>query len=326
MPPTSSPRVAYKADLLRRYWDYQRERFPAWQDYFERPEAPDQRPPVFLRGQAWLNVIFNPTAHLPEMLQLLTLLPARERHKWFRSMNSSQALAQSVLGNLTVYDALGYLAEITDDDGEPLFSDAQVMPDNFTLEYRVSTLGEPRATSLDAFVSGDYQVAVECKFTESQVGTCSRPKLKPTAANYERDHCDGTYTVQRARKERCSLTEVGVRYWQYVPELFNWRSDRDYAPCPLKHNYQLVRNVLAAGVRPDGSASIGHGHALLLYDERNPAFQPGGKGYTAYAETQSALKAPAMLRKCSWQRITRHLRDRAVLPWLTDELVLKYGL
>jgi len=45
------------------------------------------------------------------------------------------------------------------------------------MEYTVGYLNEPRPTSLDGFISGDYQVAIECTLLEREVGTCSRPGL-----------------------------------------------------------------------------------------------------------------------------------------------------
>jgi hypothetical protein len=72
--------------------------------------------------------------------------------------------------------------------------------------------------------------------------------------------------------------------------------------------------------------SAANGHAILVYDERNPAFQKGGDGFVAFEETRGALKIPSVLRKCSWQRIMRHLRTNMILPWLTEQLELKYGL
>jgi hypothetical protein len=38
-----------------------------------------------------------------------------------------------------------------------------------------------------------------------------------------------------------------------------------------------------------------------MYDERNSAFQKGGKGYLAYEETRNALHEPERLERCSWQ-------------------------
>lgn len=316
----------YKADLNRRYWEYQQSQFSTGQSFFERPYVQDGRPPVFSRHEAWRNVIINPVAGQQETHRLLALIPEGERHKWFGSMNSSQALAQSVLGNLATYDSLQYLSQLKDDAGIPLFGKAQISSANFKMEHKIDYLSEPRRTSLDGYISGDYRIAIECKFTEPEVGTCSRPRLEPTVSNYKSEHCNGTYSMQRARRERCSLTEIGVLYWRYVPHLLKWKNDSDSNPCPLNKNYQLVRNILAAGVKPDGTVSVNNGHVILIYDERNPAFQQGGNGLIAYTETRTELQEPTMLRKCSWQRIVQHIREKNILSWLTESLALKYGL
>ena len=322
----SSQMVAYKAELNQRFWEYQKSQFPEWQKFFDRPFAQDMRPPVFRINGAWRNVMVKPDASQQEIDRLLTLLPESDRHKWFRSMNSSQALAQSVLGNLAVYGFLSSLAELLADDGMALLGKAQVLSDNFAMEFKVDYLGELRPTGLDGYIGGDYRVAIECKFTESEVGTCSRPRLTPADSNYDSKYCNGTYTKQRARKERCSLTEIGVLYWRYIPQLFRWNSEQDLVPCPLNANYQLVRNILAIGVRPDGQVSPANGHVVLIYDERNTAFQKGGEGFIAFTETRQALREPTMLRKCSWQRIVQHMRNKGILSWLTEQLALKYGL
>jgi hypothetical protein len=318
----------YKADLNHRYWEYQKSQFSTGQEFFERPYAQDGRPPVFIRNEAWRNIIIDPNANKQEKDRLLTLIPGWERHKWFGSMNSSQALALSILGNLATHNSLHYLSELKDDEGMPLFGKARISSRSFEMEHKIDYLGEPRHTSLDAYISGDYRIAIECKFTEAEVGTCSRPRLAPTASNYASDLCNGSYSIQRARKQRCSLTETGVLYWHYVPNLFEWKNDIDLNPCPLKKNYQLIRNILAVGVKPDRTVSINDGHVILIYDERNPAFQKAGDGLIAYRETRTALLEPTMLRKCSWQRIVHHIRDRDknILHWLTENLSLKYGL
>ena len=321
----SSQMVDFKADLYQRYWEYQQSLFPVWQDYFDRPIAEDTRPPVFRKDEAWRNVIVEPGANQQEIDRLLALLPKYDRHKWFRSMNSSQALAQSVFGNLAVHDCLSSLADLQDDDGMKLLGEAQASSDNFVMEFKVDYLGEPRQTSIDVYLGGNCRVAIECKFTESEIGTCSRPRLTPADSNYDSDHCNGTYTKQRARNERCSLTEIGVLYWRYIPQLFHWDGEHDLNPCPVGANYQLVRNALAAGVRPDGHVSTSNGHAVVIYDERNPAFQEGGKGWIAFTETRQGLREPTMLRKCSWQRIIQHMREKNILPWLRELLAYKYG-
>ena len=316
----------YKQQRVSQFWTYQRRFFPEAEDYLELPCAPNSRPPVFLKSEARRNVIVHPDAGADEKHRLLALIPESARHKWFRSMSSSQALAQSVFGNLAINGLLGCLTDLHADEGVPLLGNAQISTDNFAMELKVSHLGEPRSTSVDACFSGSYRVAIECKFTEEGVGTCSRPTLGPHDSNYKSDHCNGDYTVQEPRFERCSLTQGGVRYWHYVPHLFTWRSDADLIPCPLNANYQLVRNVLAAGVNGDGMVSREAGHAVLIYDDRNPAFRDGGKGLAAYRKTQDALHERTLLRRCSWQTITAHLRRQNILPWLMELLELKYGL
>jgi hypothetical protein len=320
-----SKTTEYKADLHQRYWKYKEIKFPHTQTIFDDRYDKPTSPPVFIRKEARNNIIINPSASEQEKKELFALVPEGEWHKWYGSMNSSQAVAQSVLGNLFIHKVMHYLYELQDDAGLPLFGKTQKAPDNFKMEHKTDCLGEPRPTSLDGFLPGDYQIAIECKFTETEVGTCSRPKLTPSDSNYESDHCSGVYSIQRERKKRCPLTESGILYWQYIPSLFKWKTDRDLNPCPLYKNYQLVRNILAAGVDSDGKVSVDNGHVVLLYDERNPSFQKQGDGLLAYNKTQAALRELTMIRKCSWQRIVQHLRSKRILHWLTDELALKYG-
>lgn len=227
---------------------------------------------------------------------------------------------------MAIHGFLSCLSELKDDEGIELFGKAKISSDNFKMEHKIAHLGEPRQTSLDGYISGDYRIAIECKFTEAEVGTCSRPHLKRTASSFESEHCNGTYSVQRTRSKRCSLTQIGVLYWKYVPQLFKWKSNSDLDPCPLNKNYQLVRNILAVGVKSNGTVSLNDGHVILIYDKRNPAFQEKGEGFIAYKKTQIALLEPTMLRKCSWQHIIQHMRDKNILPWLTENLAQKYGL
>jgi len=316
----------YRRTMVRRFWMYQHDTFPEWQYYFERPFHSDGRPPVFLKKAAGCNVLINPAKNAPERELVLNEISPKERHRWFQSMSSSQAVAQSILGNLKVHDRLHYLAELTDDSGLPLMGDATLSRDKFYMEYDINHLNEPRPTSVDAFVAGEYRVAIECKLMEREVGPCSRPRLTSKHSNFERDYCNGTYTYQNGRQTRCSLTNIGVAYWQYVSDLFTWDSEVDHRPCPLRKTYQLARNILAACVRDDGTIVPDAGHVVLLYDARNPAFQDEGQGDEAYDTTRDALHDSRLLRKCSWQRIVGHLRKKGDFPWLVDQLEIKYGL
>ncbi len=85
--------------MVNRFWDFQRDNFKSDQDFFERPYAPDERPPVFQFEKASKNVIIK--EGLPENVKksILNQITRSKQHRWFQSMTSSQALTQSVFGN-----------------------------------------------------------------------------------------------------------------------------------------------------------------------------------------------------------------------------------
>lgn len=272
--------------------------------------------PVFKPEYAEKNIIMNPSATEEERERLLSLIPERKRHKWFRSMSSSQALALSFFGNLVIYGELEWLGNLKSDDGLPAFGEADLSPYNFSMEHEVAILNEPRPTSLDAFISGRYRVAIECKLSETGFGRCSRPRLHENSP----EHCSGSFSIQKKRNNRCALAEIGVRYWEHIPSVLAWAADHDYHPCPLNYSYQLVRNVLAACVREDGTTSTQNGHALIIYDERNPEFADLVMGTEAFGMTRLALKEGKNLEKISWQQIIAFMKQNKRLDWLTDAI------
>ncbi len=314
----------YKESLERGFWKF-------WNNE-KRPERDSAdaldsehgqgRLPVFKTEYAALNVLTNPKATDEARRRLLSLIPERRRHKWFRSMSSSQALALSFFGNLVVHGQLDWLRDLEDDDGKAVFGTADLSAYNYSMEHEIGMLNEPRPTSLDVFISGRYRVAVECKLSETEFGPCSRPNLSKESPEY----CDGSYTVQGGRKTRCALTEIRVRYWDYVPQLFKWSADKDCTECPLRDDYQLVRNVLAACVREDGVVTPNNGHAVVVYDKRNPAFSEKGKGAEAFRFTRDALLNRQNLRKVSWQGICSFMKKNEKLGWLTKAIEEKYGI
>ena len=82
---------------------------------------------------------------------------------------------------------------------------------------------------------------------------------------------------------------------------------------------------MAATVDAEGHLDRTRGHALVLYDERNPAFRPGGKANDQWRAATSALRDPSLLRLCSWQRLAGHLSRDSELAWLVAGLRDKYG-
>lgn len=323
----------YLSALNARFWAYHQKSFDDRRELFERPYAPGQRPPVFLKETAYHNVLVRPGASEEELQLLQSLIPVTKWHRWFRSMTSSQALAQSVLGNLKVMGKLPLLKAVMDEEsGLSLFGEAPVF-DKLELEKDVSWLGEPVSTSLDGFIGGDgYRVAVECKLTEPEIGPCSRARMRPSHKRYEALHCDGSYKKPVENSPGCVLLREHPRiaYWTHIPALFNnWVIANGLTPCPLKDNYQLVRNILAACVRGVGDKTYvdaDHGHAVLLYDDRNPAFQTGGKAFQSFQMTRSALFSPTLLRKASWQTLIGAINLDPDLAWLVELLKAKYGL
>lgn len=315
----------YLKSLVRQFWDYAEANFSQEGFLLETNHCNELRPPVFRKGNETQNLIFPTDEGREVHAAFEVMIPPKERHRWFRSMKSSQAVAQSVFGNLMVLRKLGLLDGLESDQGLPAFSKT-ISKSKTQLEHSITHLGEPRPTSIDFWIDGAHRVAVECKLTEKDFGSCSRPRLREGKDhNFLRDHCDGNYTRQRGRQSRCSLTEIGVDYWRYVPHLFKWSNDENHIPCPLKDTYQLVRNVLASSVNPDGQIDVKNFHALIIYDARNPSFQTGGVAHAQWKSAREALKFPELLRSCSWQAVVKHLRRSGEVDWLLDQLNEKYG-
>jgi hypothetical protein len=248
------------------------------------------------------------------------MIPQSKRHLYFRSMSSSQALTQSVFAGLAAVNRLDALAGLSAEDGSPAFFE-RAAGYAMELEHRVSNLHERIATSIDALFVGPTNIAVEVKFAEHEFGRCSRTRLAVDHRNY----CDGSYAIQRERRERCSLSEGGIRYWEFIPDLFDWSRDQDHLSCPLEFTYQLARTVLAACVGKDG-ANTENVHALVVYDDRNPAFSPGGRADVQWQKATCGLRNPRVLRRVSWQTLARRLEQFRDLEWLTTALAAKYGI
>jgi hypothetical protein len=310
----------FKEDMIRRFWRFKKLRFPADDPCFEEARPRGLRPPVFHEADAESNLLIDPVLTEVERLRLIGMIPVLKRHQWFRSMSSSQALTQTVFGSLAVMGRLGLLAGLETEDGERPFQPDAHGAAHLALEVEVDCLGEPRPTSKDVAYRGLNPVTAECKLTEEGVGTCSRPTLSQAAPQY----CDGSYTRQKRRQERCYLSEIGVRYWLLVPRLFQIDTEIDHSTCPLNATYQLVRNLLATCLSPSGEILAG-ARVVLLHDERNPAFRPGGDGWRAYRQVRNMLIEPRMLQRTSWQRLAQLLRSEDRTTWLAEALDAKYG-
>jgi hypothetical protein len=313
-----NPATQYSAELTQQLWRHQQEKFAGRTALFDEKYSSLPNPPVFTREHADLNVLVPEDPTLAA--EVLALVPLANRHKWFRSMKSSQALALSVFGNLKVLGRTECLSWVEADDGAGLaFGAHKIRADAVQLEHEVESLHEIRPTSIDVWVSQPTVACVECKLSEREVGRCSRPRL-PSAHS---EHCDGSYRRQAGRTSRCALTERVIAYWDHIPRVLRWQADQDHIPCPLAEPYQLVRNVLAAYVENDKVNTV-RGHALLVYDARNPAFQPRDAG--SFETLRGDLHDASLLRRCSWQAILGVMADHDDLRWLVERVGDKYGL
>lgn len=315
---------SYERTIVDTFWDYRHKIF-ADSDMFEkqRDENP-QRPPVFNKEDADHNVLMPDNCDENYRTQLLNHIQRSSRHKWFGSMKSSQALAQSVFGNLSAGKRLDALVGLTTDDGRPMFVAVSDSDPECGLEHAVTTLGEEHhPTEIDVFLNGESSIAVECKFAETHVGACTIPNRENSIL------CDGNYYWQANPEKPCYLTKRERQYWEFIPQLFNWTPDADDKSCPLRQPYQLVRNILAVCVTtdsPDATVDRNAGHAVLLYDERNPAFHYDGEAMAAWLACKAGLKFPHLLQKCTWQMIARTLQSQPDLAWLVAALSEKYGI
>jgi hypothetical protein len=207
--------AAYKKLLRNSFNAYRRDHFAGQDHLFEL--RPDGGPVVFQNEHATNNILLPPQATGLEQQQIVAMVTKGQRHRYFGSMQSSQALAQSVFGTIEMLHRLPLLSSVMSDDGRSAFG-LTLKNSTVVLEKSVDTLGEPRSTSVDVWISGLYCVAVECKLAETEFGQCSRPRLTAEDASFSTDYCDGSYTQQLERTERCALTQIDVRYWRYVDQ------------------------------------------------------------------------------------------------------------
>jgi hypothetical protein len=94
----------------------------------------------------------------------------------------------------------------------------------------------------------------------------------------------------------------------------------------MRSPYQLIRNILAACVSAEGSFQKDRGHALVVYDARNPTTFNDGACEKQWIEARSALRMPQLLRRISWQSFLAQLPDDDICNWLAGVLRDKYGL
>jgi hypothetical protein len=127
-------------------------------------DGTEDGPVVWTKASRDLNVV-TPTCAPAQRAAVIRKIPRSKRHKHFGSMQSSQALVQSVFGVIDVFDRLPVLANIKDEEGGDAFGPAPATA-KLAFEKQIATLGEDpkRATSVDVWFEGAYRVAVDANW------------------------------------------------------------------------------------------------------------------------------------------------------------------
>jgi hypothetical protein len=163
--------------------------------------------------------------------------------------HSSQALAIDVFGTLMTAsqkDRDAILDRLVERLGLPAGG-----PWYVKLEWKdaANRMKEWRKSQIDTVArSPKCLIFFECKFKEEDGGPCSQTRALSSGANKGIVQCNGRHEIQhnpvKKSMARCSLTGKGIRYWEVIPELFLYRNDADYNPCPFAGPwFQWMRNL-----------------------------------------------------------------------------------
>jgi hypothetical protein len=215
--------------------------------------------------------------------------------------HSSQALAIDVFGTLKAVrqqDRDAVLGRLADRLGLPAAG-----PWCVDLEWTdtLNHMCEKRSkTQIDAVArSPECLVFFECKFTEEDGGRCSQTKARSSGANKGLAQCNGNHEMQtnpiNNSTARCALSSKGIRYWEIIPEVLDYRSEADYRPCPFAGPwFQWMRNLTCCKLIAD---KLGLTPAVVL----------------TYAEGPGLPMAEKITgkRSADWTTFTSHLRAGA---------------
>lgn len=110
--------VGYEDALHRALW--------LWADKHHRDELDGgsrlKRPPVLAKEAASRNVLVPSQRSKADGIR--AAIREGQRHRWFRSLKSSQALTQSVFGAIRTFDCLDLLQDVPAECGRPAFCES----------------------------------------------------------------------------------------------------------------------------------------------------------------------------------------------------------
>lgn len=222
-------------------------------------------------------------------------------------VQSSQALAIDVFGTLAVSDTRdvildGWATELGLPAGGPWSVQLEWHDPNDNLNERQPTWVDAVAQSPHALIF------FEGKFTEGDGGRCSQTQPLRTGPRQGQRQCDGRYMFQTnpatGTEARCALTAKGLRYWEYIPQVFDYAADQSYFECPFAGAwFQWMRNLTGC-------------YAAARASGRAPAF------VLAYADGPGLAMA-ARVRSTEWARLQNRLQPGAITlrAWSYQDLI-----
>ncbi len=211
---------------------------------------------------------------------------------------SSQALAVDVFGTIALSPARDTVLDaLTAELGLPAGGPWQI-----DLEWsdRKNALNEAQSTPMDVVLrSPRLLLCVECKFAERDGGVCKQTK----PGKHLPAQCNGAYTEQvnphNGLRARCALSAKGVRYWDWVPRLFNVSADQDYLSCPFAGPWYQWMRLMA--ITASAAEREGRQPAFAVVYVDTPRLPMARKDWTAF---RTVLREDAMpFRTLSFQRV-----------------------
>jgi hypothetical protein len=156
-------------------------------------------------------------------------------------INSSQALAIDFWGCIAMSEYRNEIINL-------LFGKKKL---GWTIDFEFedkALLAEKKSTQIDILLkSSNIAIFIESKFTETDGGSCSQ--LNKTKKGLIQ--CSGNYEEQtnpvNGITNKCSLSGKGIKYWDYIESLTDFKKSENYQPCPIKKGeYQWIRNICLA--------------------------------------------------------------------------------
>lgn len=89
--------------------------------------------------------------------------------------------------------------------------------------------------------------------------------------------------------------------------------------------YRRAGHSVCTG-RTRGRGRLSSGHAPVVHEACNSAFQAGGPAVPQWEATFAACLVPGLLRRLSWQRLVANVAEAPDLAWHVGALRDRYGL